>query len=86
LFRYNEYKFGYEPFYVGKGFKSRYKNYKHRNKSCSQFLKEIKNEYLEPLVLITFYDSDEDKAYEKEIELIKTIGKKRKENSDKSLK
>jgi len=74
-YKYGEYKFGYEPFYIGKGCEKRYREFKSRNGECLKIIKEISKDYIEPLVIILFSDLSESEAFERESDLIDKIGK-----------
>ena len=77
---YGNYKFDYEPIYVGKGNLNRPKNHKYRfNSSPSRFhykyMKIIEETGLEPLYIILEKNLNEEESFKKEIELIRLIGK-----------
>lgn len=79
-FKYGQYSFNYEPFYVGKGYgkrliehlrPSQLKNKTHKNNKINKII----NEGLEPIVLKVISDLVEIEAFKIEIELIKEIGR-----------
>lgn len=77
---YNDYKFEYEPIYVGKGNVNRPKQHKYRlnNENIrfyKKYLKILNDTGIEPILLIMFENLNEKDSAYKEIELIKTIGR-----------
>jgi hypothetical protein len=77
---YGDYKFEYEPIYVGKGNINRPKQHKYRlnNKNIrfySKYLKILKETNSEPLLKIIHENLTEKESNDKEIELIKIIGR-----------
>ena len=78
-FNYDKYKFNYEPFYVGKGKGDRI--YQHLNEKGSNNklkfnkIQKIKRKGLEPIIQKLYEDGFEKDVFEKEIELIKLIGR-----------
>ena len=80
IYEYGDYKFDYEPFYVGKGKGSRmyehlYRNDKHNSHKTNK-IKSILGEGIEPIILKVKESLCEIDAYELEIDLIKLIGRK----------
>ena len=78
-FEYDNIKFDYEPFYVGKGKNNRYKYHLYDKKlktknSKNKLINEIKINNLQPLVLKIYENLNEIDAYEKEKEIIGKIG------------
>ena len=69
-YKYEKYKFNYEPIYVGKGKDSRIFDFKRRN----VLLKRKLNKCFEPVYLIFKDNMTEDKAFIEEKKLIATIG------------
>lgn len=76
---YDDLIFDYEPIYVGKGKKRRYKNHLFlRNSMDNHFyhkLNKMISEGFEPVVIIIKNNLSENAAFDCEIELIKKIGK-----------
>jgi len=83
-YKYNTYSFDYEPFYIGKGtearcfdhgtkkdFKRNYNAYKTRK------IKKIINQKLKPIILILYNNLSEKKSFHFEVELIRTIGRRK---------
>ncbi len=76
-YQYDSYKFDYEPFYIGKGSNNRIdihlkeKSNTHKSKLTNKLLKLG----LEPIRIKLFENISEQDAYQKEIELIKLIGR-----------
>jgi len=70
-YKYEKYKFNYEPIYVGKGKDSRIFDFKRRN----VLLKRKLNKCFEPVYLIFKDNMTEDKAFIEEKKLIATIGR-----------
>ena len=79
IYEYGDYKFDYEPFYVGKG--KGYRLYEHLycrdkyNNYKTNKIKSIYKENLEPIILKVHDNLEESKAYELEIDLINLIGR-----------
>lgn len=82
---YGNFKFGYEPFYIGKGSDRRYKRhhseiYWNQSKKTNPFkvklLRKIVNLGLEPIIVKVFDGLYEDVAFFKEIEMICAIGRR----------
>lgn len=91
---YDDYVFDYEPFYVGKG-KNRRKydhlNYiltheKFKNTCKNNIIKAILSVNLEPIIIEYYSNLTEQESFEKEIELIKTIGTSRRISNHKEIK
>jgi len=78
-YTYNELIFNYEPIYVGKGKKRRYKNHLSLRLNMENHfyhkLNKIINEGFEPEILIIKDNISENDAFDYEIELIKNIGR-----------
>ena len=78
-YTYGELNLNYEPIYVGKGTKRRYKNHLSlRCKMENNFyhkLNKIIDDGFEPEIIITKDNISENEAFEYEIELIKNIGR-----------
>ena len=76
---YDELNFDYEPIYVGKGKKSRYKKHLSLRLNMENHfyhkLNKIINEGFNPEIIITKDNINENEAFEYEIELIKKIGR-----------
>jgi hypothetical protein len=82
-FIYDDYKFEYEPFYVGKGCQERCLDHVHpgklqteKNTYKSRKIKKIISEGLNPIIEKISCNIFEIDAFELEIKLIKTIGRK----------
>lgn len=81
-FIYGEYKFNYEPFYVGKGLGKRcYYHLLETSKTTSNIFKtrviqKIISEDLEPIIVKIIDNISENEAYKIETELIKIIGRR----------
>lgn len=76
-YKYNNYKFGYEPFYIGKGKNDRCKNGlydKHKSYKINK-INAIKNEALNVIILKLYENMTNKNACLKEIKLIKNIGR-----------
>lgn len=79
---YGDYKFDYEPFYVGKGIGNRYlKHLLENSKNTSNHFKhriinKIRDVGLEPIIIKVKTGLGENKSYEIETELIKLIGRR----------
>lgn len=76
-FIYNDLKFGYEPFYVGKGKGNRCFsgiNDKHKGLKKAK-IASIINEGLYPIVIKLYNNITEEESFVREIELIKLIGR-----------
>lgn len=74
---YNEYKFNYEPFYVGKGKNRRcYDIKKGRSKYFKNKINKIKRFGYEPIIIKLYDNISEKKAFELETKLINKIGRK----------
>ena len=78
IYEYDEYKFEYEPFYVGKGKgKRKYETIRdQRNPLKKAIITNIRNNNESPLRIIIKNELDECSAFELEKLLIKLIGKK----------
>jgi len=76
IYNYGEYKFDYEPFYVGKGKGNRLKNINGRSKYFKRIINKIKELELEPVTIKLKENLEETESFKLEIELIKLIGKK----------
>jgi hypothetical protein len=77
---YGEYKFDYEPFYVGKGKNNRCENHLREWSLKDKTLKNNKIKSLiklglKPIILKLFLNLTEVKSFEKEKEMIKIIGR-----------
>jgi len=76
---YDELNFNYEPFYIGKGKKRRYKNHLCLRSNMENYfyhkLNKIINEGFEPEIIIIRDNLTELEAFEYEKEIIKKIGK-----------
>jgi DNA-binding XRE family transcriptional regulator len=72
---YGEYKFDYEPFYVGKGKNGRYKVKYGRTLIFKNKINKIKKLKLEPVIIKLFENLSEEESLNKEIELIDKIGR-----------
>lgn len=75
-YNYGTYHFDYEPFYVGKGSKGRYHSSYKRNRFCNNKIKKIEKSGLKIIYNFTYKNITETDSYNKEIELIKIIGRK----------
>jgi hypothetical protein len=75
-YNYGNYHFDYEPFYVGKGCNGRYKNYKNHNKGCMEIINEIKAFDFKIINVFINKNLLEKESYNKEMEIIKSIGRK----------
>ena len=81
-FIYGEYKFDYEPFYVGKGINNRYLKHLTENEQDTENLfkfrtiEKIKAKNLLPIITKVVADIEESEAYKIESELIKLIGRR----------
>jgi len=74
-YKYGEYNFDYEPFYVGKGKNNRYLKHLHYNDSSIKTLniKTILNENLKPIIIKYKENLIECEAFKLEIDFIKNI-------------
>jgi len=76
-YKYGEYEFDYEPFYVGKGKGRRYKRTDNRRSNYfKNKVNKIKEFGLKPLVIKLKENLNENNSFILEIELIKSIGRK----------
>jgi len=73
-YNYGEYHFDYEPFYVGKGCKERYR--KKHNKDCEKLQEDIRFDGLEVIYYFLYENLSENTALGNESKLIKIIGRK----------
>jgi len=86
IFKYDDYEFDYEPFYIGKGRNDRYKQhlsscYKLANRSYNSYfyrkIRKIKKEYNKnPEIIFLKKGVTEKEAFDLEINLIQLIGRK----------
>lgn len=78
IFKYGEYVFDYEPFYVGKGMGKRKTNTlsEKKNKFKWNIIQKIKSNNLKPIRIILVDKLCEDKSFEIEKKLIKLIGRR----------
>jgi DNA-binding CsgD family transcriptional regulator len=76
-YKYGEYEFGYEPFYIGKGKDNRWKELgeNKRNKYFIRKINKIRKSKLEPITIKLYKNLNEKESFEKEIELINEIGR-----------
>jgi hypothetical protein len=74
-YKYGEYKFDYEPFYVGKGKNDRCKIYYNRNKYFKNKINKIIRCGLKPIIFKLYENLNENKSFEFEKKLIKEIGR-----------
>jgi hypothetical protein len=81
-YTYGEYKFDYEPFYVGKGKGLRYKKHlsvvksgNYKNFAKYHIIKKILDEGKEPIILKYFKNLTEEDAFKFEMDMIKKIGR-----------
>lgn len=75
-YKYGEYEFEYEPFYVGKGKNKRYKNIVGgRNEDFINIINEIEKFGFEPIVVKLFKNLSEKQSFEIEEKLILEIGR-----------
>ncbi len=77
-FTYNELKFDFEPFYVGKGKDDRlnkHLGYYDNNRHKSNKIKKILKQGLNPIIIKLYENLDEKTAIEKEIYIISKIGR-----------
>lgn len=80
IFRYENFIFDNEPFYIGKGTKNRHLKHLHyssRDKNLLKInkIKKIKQLNIEPIIVIYKNELSEYDAYTLESEMIKTIGR-----------
>ncbi len=76
-YKYFDFKFEYQPFYIGKGTKRRLVFTGARNSFCENKIVKIKKEVnTEPIIRIIKGNLSEDDAFALEIKLIKSIGRK----------
>lgn len=82
-FTYGDYKFGHQPFYIGKGNSDRDQHHIREsrikfdtNKIKTKVIKELQNSNLKPIIIKLHEDLIEELAYELEKKLINIIGKK----------
>lgn len=79
-YRYENYLFEYEPFYVGKGKDDRMNIHlyekKSNNKSKFNKIQKIKKEGFSPVIKKLYVDLEENESFKKEKELINIIGRK----------
>lgn len=68
-------KFGYEPFYIGKGKGDRASIQKQRNNYCTNKINKIRRLGLKPIIKIVAQNMYEEDAFKLEVELIKNIGR-----------
>ena len=76
---YIDFKFDYEPFYVGKGSGYRYLKHltdKSRNSHKICRIKNIIDEGYKPIIIKLFENLEETESYKKEIEVIQKIGRR----------
>ena len=79
-FKFDEFKFGYEPFYIGKGINYRYKYHLWNNNRSNKFLKskinKIRKEInIDPIIIKIAQNLSPAESLELEIRLIKLIGR-----------
>jgi len=78
-FIYDDLCFKFEPFYVGKGKNNRAYDHLYENKHYNNFkfgkIKKIVNSNLELKIVFVYKNLSDDEAQEKEIEVIKKIGR-----------
>lgn len=79
-YRYGEYEFDYEPFYIGKGKDDRWMDNNHRSKYFKNKINKIKSCGLEPLTIKIKENMIEDESFILESKSIKLIGRKDLEN------
>jgi len=80
IFKYENLKFNYEPFYVGKGIRRRIKDHfkpsrLNDNSHKSNKIKSIKNNKLEPIIIKIKENLSDQEAKNLEISIIKLIGR-----------
>jgi hypothetical protein len=75
-FCFGDYGFLYKPLYVGKGTIENFRKFRKKNKAVNRILANRRKVGLEPRYDTLFVTDDEQVAYAKEIELIKTIGRR----------
>ncbi|MCK5612619.1 hypothetical protein KAR91_62685 [Candidatus Pacearchaeota archaeon] len=78
-FQYGEYKFDYEPFYIGKGKDNRmydHLKYKSENTSKVEFIEEIIKDGYNPVIIKVFEYLEEKESFELEKDLIMVIGQR----------
>jgi hypothetical protein len=78
IFCYDDLKFGYEPFYIGKGKKNRCNNGIKDKKKCLKVskIKSIINDGFYPIIMKLDINLSEKEAFNNEISYIKKIGRK----------
>jgi len=76
LFRYGEFEFEFEPFYIGKGIGNRWKNLDGRSDYFKRTINKIKENGLESIVLKLKENINEYDSFVLESELINIIGRK----------
>jgi hypothetical protein len=78
IFCYDDLKFGYEPFYIGKGKKNRCNNGIKDKKKCLKVskIKSIINDGFYPIIMKLDINLSEKEAFNNEIAYIKKIGRK----------
>jgi len=82
-FKYSEYEFNYEPFYIGKGRNWRYRNHllkvkggKYSNLPKNNVIKNILEEGMEPVIIKYKENMPELESFNLEIDMISKIGRK----------
>lgn len=79
VYVYDDLRFEYEPIYVGKGKKRRYKNHLSLRNNLENYfynkLNKMINEGFEPMIIILKDDMSEDESFSYEIDTIKKIGR-----------
>jgi len=76
IYKYDSYKFDYEPFYVGKGKNERWKDISHRSKYFKRIINKIKKSGSEPIIIKLEENLNEEKSFISELKLIEIIGRK----------
>ncbi len=77
-YRYENYEFYHEPFYVGKGKNDRYESTLRDRHKCFKMneIKKLRKLGLEPIVIVFNKDITEKESLSKEVHLVKLIGRR----------
>jgi len=75
-YKYDEYDFDYEPFYVGKGKGNRDRKINGRNNFFSKIINKIKKQKLNPIIIKLHKNLNESDSFILETKLIKLIGRR----------